>query len=521
MPGSRVSDLNRSVGSVGSQNSQRSVGKYRTVARGANVDENLFGGAGAARSQVSHGAISKESLDALLSKKPTHVETDSLVINQSELARLKRAATVNPLEEAKLKKAAMEKQREQQQMAARERRKKMMEKEAARKAAQPRSDLDIENDAHDSELRDAYARAKDEQHDDVKHMNRMMLYSKCVAIRDAQLAEKEAIAKEKAEEDRLLDIQMEEARQQAVRLFEEREARKQEERMRGAAIIQQQIEERERERRRLQEIADHERDAMLTQIEKLKAEEKEKEEQRREAGKRLLEEASLANEEQIRRKELHKIELQEEEDRIAAYIAQKEARELAHQEELDRIAQEKAAEVARLRAMQEKAADQQAEQDALRAKRAQEDHEREWRRKERAEALKKETTMKSIMQSREDQMKEKEIKQALAAKQAQEEFERILVVQKAAEAAEHRKHDAAVMSRVKHRDEVKQQINDIEEKRGRDRQEFLEEGNKIRFENAKQLKRLESVKQSKIESLEKAGVPSKYIAELASKKISV
>merc|ERR1711959_711132 len=129
---------------------------------------------------------------------------------------------------------------------------------AARKAAQPRSDLDIENDAHDSELRDAYARAKDEQHDDVKHMNRMMLYSKCVAIRDAQLAEKEAIAKEKAEEDRLLDIQMEEARQQAVRLFEEREARKQDERMRGAAIIQQQIEERERERRRLQEIADHE-----------------------------------------------------------------------------------------------------------------------------------------------------------------------------------------------------------------------------------------------------------------------
>lgn len=53
--------------------------------------------------------------------------------------------------------------------------------------------------------------------DDVKQMNQMMLYARCVAIRDQQLEEKKrAIEEEKAENERL-DREMELNRQKAVK----------------------------------------------------------------------------------------------------------------------------------------------------------------------------------------------------------------------------------------------------------------------------------------------------------------
>jgi hypothetical protein len=61
---------------------------------------------------------------------------------------------------------------------------------------------------------------------------------------------------------------------------------------------------------------------------------------------------------------------------------EKEAREQDLRSEADRIKAEKEAETLRMRAMQEKMADTKAEEDALRAKRAQEAAERDWRNKE-------------------------------------------------------------------------------------------------------------------------------------------
>ena len=49
----------------------------------------------------------------------------------------------------------------------------------------------------------------DEAMDEVKNMNQMMLYSKCVTIRDAQLEEKKHIKAEAQEEERRMDLAME------------------------------------------------------------------------------------------------------------------------------------------------------------------------------------------------------------------------------------------------------------------------------------------------------------------------
>ena len=453
--------------------SRKSAGsKYKKVAGGSNVDEGLFA-AGASVGKAPT-AMKKGDINALLTKKPAHVETDSIVLTGNDLNRLRNLATLVDKSEIEKQRLEHESEKAAAQKKARERKEKMLAMEAQRKANLAKSDLELEDDTKMANLLENAERARDEQLDDVKHMNQMMLYAKCVTIRDAQLLEKQMIQKERADQEKAYDLMMEQERIKAIKLAEDREAVKAQERLRGAAIIRMQIEQREKERIREQEQLDLEREAMLRQIERLKVEEAQKEEERKIAGKLLLEEAALANQEQIKRKDTIKSKLAEEEQRIADYIKEKDRKEQEYQDAIDAEVKRKAEETARLRALQEKAADKQAEADALRAKRAQEDYERSWRARERADVEKKERMMADIMQSRLDQKRAKDSVQAEAAQLEKQQFERILAVQRSAEEAEQNKEYAAHQRRIHHNEEIRMQISENDEKRSRARQEFRE-----------------------------------------------
>lgn len=66
----------------------------------------------------------------------------------------------------------------------------------------------------------------DEDLDDVKHMNQMILYSKVVTIRDKQLEENKKLEQEWVEEQKKLDLMMEIERLKVLKEEEEREAKK-------------------------------------------------------------------------------------------------------------------------------------------------------------------------------------------------------------------------------------------------------------------------------------------------------
>ena len=82
--------------------------------------------------------------------------------------------------------------------------------------------------------------------------------------------------------------------------------------------------------------------------------------------------------------------------------------------------------MARLRAQQERARDEQAERDTLRAKRAQEQAEREWRKKEAGEMRKKAETEDMLKAARSQQMEQKEHFLAVQAQRERADFERVL-----------------------------------------------------------------------------------------------
>lgn len=66
----------------------------------------------------------------------------------------------------------------------------------------------------------------DNELDDVKQMNQMVLYSKVVTIRDKQLDENKRLEAEWIEEQKKLDLMMEIERLKVLQEEEEREVRK-------------------------------------------------------------------------------------------------------------------------------------------------------------------------------------------------------------------------------------------------------------------------------------------------------
>ena len=61
----------------------------------------------------------------------------------------------------------------------------------------------------DSSLLNKAQKQLDEEIDDVKHMNQMVLYSKVVTIRDKQLEENKILEQKWIDEQRQLDLMME------------------------------------------------------------------------------------------------------------------------------------------------------------------------------------------------------------------------------------------------------------------------------------------------------------------------
>merc|ERR1712113_1318495 len=186
----------------------------------------------------------------------------------------------------------------------------------------------------------------DEDLDDVKHMNQMMLYSKIVTIRDAQIQEKRSVQAEKEEEERQLDMMMEIERLKALRMYEVREKERLESQRSGAKVIIEQIKDRQSQRMREEEQRDQERAFILKQIEALKAEEVEQAQQKKVAAERLMKEVNTANPAAMKIKEDKMLAEKLEEQKIIEYQENREARERELEAEKQLQAQEKERETA-------------------------------------------------------------------------------------------------------------------------------------------------------------------------------
>lgn len=490
------------------------VSKTSSAKKNSNVDETLFRSKGNISKISGNTAfISKSELEKLKQ------DPNSSFVNTNDLKRIQAATIPQRVLDQEIKEINSKKSEDIKIARQRRERIRQIDERKKKLGEAQLSDLEQENAQKDKEIIENAIIQIDEQNDDVKHMNSLALYAQCVTIRDMQIKEKVAIEESKKVRDLKLDSEMEIERLKALRIYEERDKKRVEDRKKGAQVIVQQIKERELARLREQEIKEQEQKAMLEHIEKMKLEDIKESNRKKDATKKLLEEVALANAEQILLKQRQKEAEIEEDLQITAYNLERQQREEALAQEQERIRAEKEREVARLRAMQEKAQDKQAELDALRAKRAQEDYERQWRRKTREEAEKRQKMNRDLAQARERQKREKEDVIAEQARLEREQFERIIEHQLEQEELEKLQAEEEKRRLLLNANQLNSQITNALELQEKRKREYLEEGERIRKQNEIEKKKIEIIRQKKIQQLEAAGIPSKYTYELKKKKL--
>lgn len=111
-------------------------------------------------------------------------KNDAVVISKAELDRIKDATTVKTKDQVIVEKKLAEEQKTAALAKSKAKKAKMMEMDQARATKIQPTDWQKEETAKNNNLRSKAQKRMDDDLDDVKHMNQMVLYSKVVTIRD-------------------------------------------------------------------------------------------------------------------------------------------------------------------------------------------------------------------------------------------------------------------------------------------------------------------------------------------------
>eukprot|EP01083_Nonionella_stella_P175073 608658_1 len=523
------------VGDPNKSSRSRLSSKSRISSRHTQVDESLF--ASKKKSKKKSVAASKpadpraqeavvvsQKVLEKLRQDPEVVfpSAESVVVGSGEFQRIMQTSQIMTNKELDSQLASLEVAREEKTKKARERMERMQKLEEERKNRKPElSDIQLEELKERGQVMDRAQRILNESHDQVKHMNQMVLYAQCVAIRDKQIDEKKQLKSKDKETEKHLDDIMEHERLAGIAREAAKEKKRGTDRREGAAVIVQQMKANKREKMLEQEKIAIEGRHMVEKIRALEAQDAADKALRLVEAKRVFAQVVEANQAQEEAK-LRQKEMERTDDRrIAEYIKSRESREREHEEKLEAVKAEKELEIARLRAMQKKASDQQAELDSLRARRAQEEAERRWRKKEQDKVVARQQMLGDLAHAREMQWRERERNMKLEAHQEKKEFQKMVTAfqkqETELEEVDTREHTI----RVGHSKGLKLQIEENERAKRSGRQEMLAEARRIREANDDEIRRLEQIKLEKLALLEKQNVPEKYRVELSRKKITI
>ncbi|KAM4013241.1 cilia- and flagella-associated protein 45 isoform 2-T2 [Anomaloglossus baeobatrachus] len=441
----------------------------------------------------------------------------SLIMTSQDFRRIKDRARVLTKAERETAIQVMKDEKEAAIDAANDRKNFMKKKEMFRKKNEKLSDLEEEAQQRAQYLLQRANTMRMEQEDEIKKLNEMILNAKCHAIRDAQILEKSLISKEMGNEGKRLDQMMEVERQKAIKVQEEIEEMRKLEKIRGKLHIIHQMEENEQSRILQEEQRDQEAQQMLHYLEELQMEDYRDMEKKRQEQLEIQAEIKRVNAENERKKVERKEQERLADLRVLEFTKQKLAREAEYEAEQEKIKREKEKEVARLRALQERAQDHHAEQDALRAKRNQEAMERSWRQKEKEEAKKQAEMNSTLKKTRLEQVAQKEHFLAVQAQRDRAEFDRVLWVQRELMEKERKEQADKASELMKHAGELRRQVRENEQKQVIERITHFDEGKRLDEEARQRRARLDELKQKKLDELRMAGLPDKYCSMVARK----
>ena len=381
------------------------------------------------------------------------------------------------------------------------------------------SDIDKENLIERNKIVSRAKKYLDENEDVVKEMEKLAFYARVATIRNKQKQEHKIIEQNYKKKEEKLDTMMELDRLKNLKSQQDKEKIREKERKEGCLVIIEQMKKKEMDKIKEKEQKEKEQKELVKYLKKLEDEDNLENERKKLMKEKIAQEIVESNKISILNKQKKLAEEKEEDLRILKYNMQKAKLEEEKLKEKKRLQEEKEKEVQKLREKQEKAADKMSELDALRAKRAAEEAEREARIKEKNEMIKKRKILEELIQSNNRQKIQKRNQLAEQARQEQAEYERIIKNQLEEMEKEKRIEEERKRMRYENTKDLKKMIKLREEKEKLEAKEVLEEGRKIRQYNDDWKRRMEKIKQEKIQKLKDLNVEPIYIADLERYKI--
>mmetsp|Transcript_16819 Transcript_16819/g.42694 ORF Transcript_16819/g.42694 Transcript_16819/m.42694 type:complete len:510 (+) Transcript_16819:188-1717(+) len=503
----------------GSVRSGASFGRgYHRVAHGSNVDETLFASShpdsvSRLRTKREKGLVSRERSD--LEGKQTEV-----VLSRRQLDAMKARSIIISQREREEKKREEAEERKVKFAKAQARKERMMQLEAERKS---KTILTAEEEEDVARGNATLARAEDmriESLDQVKNMRRKMMYAQCAKIRESQILDKQLREKEEKACEERLDLQMEIDRLKDLQKYEGikkgREVRQRED----ASEIRAQIKERERQRIVEEELLQQEGEQMKLMIRRQAEQEREKRRKHQIESKKLLEEVLAANDEAVTEKARRAEEEKEEDERILRWQEEKLRKEEEHEAEKLAIKAAKDKEFFEVASQMKRSMDTRSEQDALRAKRHQQEQERKQRAAERAQKDRQRKQLDELAVAREEQQRRKIESLKRLALDDKNEWLKIsrenAEIQARADELGRKQQEA----NMRHQRELRDQMHKREQEAAVRKQERRDEGERIKRENERFLRMVENKKAEILKEMENGQIPEKFRAEVERMKVT-
>ncbi|KAL5237785.1 hypothetical protein ACI65C_005195 [Semiaphis heraclei] len=423
------------------------------------------------------------------------------VLDKNTYSRLKNAAVVVTAKERRM---AIEQHitNEERLKAESEARKEQLQKLNMFHTKGPKlAQLDEEANKKTNYLLNRAYELRQEQEYEIKQCNSLILSTKCHAIRCAQIEEKELIKKQMKQEQRRSEEIMEQQRLLAAKKYEKAvEADRLKKKLQATEIVQQM---KENEITREWEAAIASEDARVrteAAIEAQRAEVidyKNKLITQAEMRKEFLQINAQLKDLKSIEKELVKMEILQ----IQEYDRKKNEREMAYEEEMKKLKMSKEKQIAKIQASQKASQDFQAAKDELNALRTQDKVEREWRRKEREEAIKKIKQNEDLKEARRQQIEGQRECYAFEIQREKEEFDKIIKLN-VEELERTKEFDRQTKLKLdEHRRNLLKQISEKEVERIKDRKEFFQEGIIFQQTESAREKSLRNTMKKKIEGL--------------------
>ncbi|CRK99531.1 CLUMA_CG012850, isoform A [Clunio marinus] len=405
--------------------------------------------------------------DLLVSNKTPNSQT--VFWPEQELSRLQANSKVmtveDKMQELKLSVQKNEKLKEQSE----QRKQKLKEIDTAKvsKMEDQKEPL-ISDDNENIKLLDRAFLAKQEQEEEVKKANRIILATKCSIIRDAQIAEKNEIAREFRNENLRLEKIMLEERDKA--LVEEELKREQERTnlLKYSKEIRKQLEERELIRAKEVERIEEEAIAMKKALDVMEKQEQEKTKIRNEKIQKIREGLQKSSQWTQYFKNLQFEEERIAELKVQEYMRQKLEREKRLALERRLAKEEKEKEYERILQRQQKLTESKSERNELEYRRQREEVEREFRRREKEAAIKKREMADDIAKARHVQLEEVKRQRAMQIARDEANFKEFMEKLRIEKDREEQRKKLRHENKYKYRDEI---VSQMTQKRLKKREE--------------------------------------------------